>query len=57
MRNVLAKFVIGEDGSFLSYDEGLKVIGSQSLRTIKELSSSLIDSIQNGAVPKENGEE
>ena len=55
MRDVLAKFVVGENGNFLEEEEGRKAIGRMTIAQLKESSLQFMRMAEGAAVPPENG--
>jgi len=55
MRDVLAKFVVGENGNFLEEEEGRKAIGQMTIAQLKESSLQFARMAEGAAVPPENG--
>jgi len=55
MRDVLAKFVVGENGNFLEEEEGRKAIGRMTIAQLKESSLQFARMAEGAAVPPENG--
>lgn len=54
MRDLVSCFVIGEDGDYLTQEEGLKKIGPLSLRQLQNVSTQLLDlSLQSAEADEE----
>src|SRR4030067_210752 len=55
MRDVLAKFVVGENGNFLEEEEGRKAIRQMTIAQLKESSLQFMRMAEGAGVPPENG--
>ncbi len=55
IRDVLAKFVIGDDGKYLEVEEARKVVGQMTIAQLRDSAGEFTRLAENAAIPPENG--
>jgi hypothetical protein len=52
---VLSRFVVGEDGNYLSEGDGLKIVGKLTIGKLMELGKGFLGRVEDLAVPPTSG--
>jgi hypothetical protein len=55
IRDVLGRFVVGEDGEYLDTEEGVRAIGGLTINQLKETAEGFTRKAQGAAVPPASG--
>jgi hypothetical protein len=55
IRDVLSRFVIGEDGNYLPEEEGLKIVGKLTIGKLMDLGKGFLGRAEDLAVPPTSG--